>query len=230
MPPSMCFARPESYAMPRTFACTAMAALLAASLVTVGVDARDDSSVVIIRVYDTTDTASNLRSAAIRTAAEIVADAGIAVEWRDCTSASTEPACQDVRPGHDLIVRIMPEVTPSASFRGSALQLRTVPGGSFQLGVAVINPVTLSGEMATIFYEQVRSVARRSGVEDADLLGRALAHETGHLLLRVREHSRTGLMRGVWSIEELTQNRPDDWTFAPADRLRLQRLLASATP
>jgi hypothetical protein len=209
--------------MPRTFACTATAALLAAMLVTVAVDARADSAALIIRVYDTTDTAPGDRTAAIRTASEIVARAGVSVEWRDCTSSSTESGCQDVRPGRDLIVRIMPEVTPSASFRGSALQLKTIPGASLQLGVAVINPVTLSGEMATIFHEQVRAVARRSGVDDAELLGRAVAHEVGHLLLRVREHSPTGIMRGAWSLEELTTNRPGDWQFAPTDRERIQR-------
>ena len=91
-----------------------------------------------------------------------------------------------------------------------------------ELGVAVINPVTLSGEMATIFHEQVRAVAKRSGVDDAELLGRAVAHEVGHLLLRVREHSPTGIMRGAWSLEELTTNRPEDWQFAPTDRERIQ--------
>jgi len=209
--------------MPRTFACTATATLLAVSFVTAAIDARGNDSALIIRVYDTTDTPSNVRSAAIRTAAEIVADAGIAVDWRDCTSSSTEPGCQDTRPGRDLIVRIMPEVTPSASFRGSALQLRTFPGGSLQLGVAMINPVTLSGEMATIFQEQVRAVARRSGVDDTELLGRAVAHEVGHLLLRAREHSASGIMRGAWSLEELSTNRPEDWQFAPTDRERIQR-------
>jgi hypothetical protein len=90
--------------------------------------------------------------------------------------------------------------------------------------VAVINPVTLSGEMATIFHEQVRTVTRRSGVDDATLLGRAVAHEVGHLLLRAREHSATGIMRGAWSLEELTTERPDDWQFAPTDRERINAL------
>ena len=207
--------------MPRTFACTATAALLAVSLVTVAAEARAESAALIIRVYDTTDTASADRTAAIRTASQIVAEAGIAVEWRDCTTSSTKAGCQDARPGRDLIVRIMPEVTPSASFKGSALQLKTVPGGSLQLGVAVINPVTLAGEMATIFHEEVRAVARQSGVDDAELLGRAVAHEVGHLLLRVREHSPSGIMRGAWSLEELSTNRPEDWQFAPTDRERL---------
>lgn len=210
--------------MPRTFACTATAVLLAASLVTVAVDARAESAALIIRVYDTTDTNSADRTAAIRTASQIVAAAGIAIEWRDCTTSSAKADCQDTRPGRDLIVRIMPEVTPSASFRGSALQLKSVPGGSLQLGVAVINPETLAGEMATIFHEEVRAVARQSGVDDAELLGRAVAHEVGHLLLRVREHSPSGIMRGAWSLEELSTNRPEDWQFAPIDRERIQRV------
>ncbi len=209
--------------MTRSFACTATAVLIAASLVSVDVDAREDGSPLIIRVYDTTDTASSVRSDAIRTAAGIVQETGIAVEWRDCTSASTEPICQDVRPGRDLIVRIMPEVTPSASFKGSALQLRTLPGASLQLGVAVINPVTLSGEMATIFQEQVRAVARQTGMDDGKLLGRAVAHEVGHLLLRAREHSAGGIMRGAWNLEELTIDRAEDWQFTQTDRERIRR-------
>jgi hypothetical protein len=185
-----------------------------------------DNSRRVIRVYDTTSGASDIRSAAIRTAAVIVEEAGISVEWRDCTNDSAADRCQDTRRRRDLIVRIMPAAAPGTIFRGTSLQLQTEPGEvNMQLGVAVINPVTLTGEMATIFHEQVRTVARRSGVNDAELLGRALAHEVGHLLLRVRAHSRTGLMRGVWSIEELTLNRREDWLFAPNDRER-----TAATP
>ncbi len=212
--------------MSQKLACTAL--VLSLILLAAG-SAHADPARRVIRVYDTTDGASDIRTAAIRTAASIVAEAGISVEWRDCTDDSTQDRCQDTRQRHDLIVRIMPAAAPGTVFRGSSLQLRTEPGEvNLQLGVAVINPVTLSGEMATVFHEQVRTVARRSGVDNAELLGRALAHEIGHLLLRARAHSPTGLMRGVWSIEELTQNRREDWLFAPADRRRLQHNVAPA--
>ena len=219
-------------AMPQNFARATSTVLLAVSVVFASVgNARADNPDLVIRVYDTTDGASDIRSAAIRTAASIVAEAGISVEWRDCTSISAEARCQKSRHTRDLIVRLMPAVAPGTVFRGSSLQLRTAPGEmNLQLGVAVINPVTLSGEMATIFHEQVRTVARRSGIDDAELLGRALAHEIGHLLLGVRAHSRTGLMRGVWSIEELTLNRHEDWVFAPADRERLNATVAAVAP
>lgn len=212
--------------MSQKLACTAL--VLSFVLAAAG-SAHADPARRVIRVYDTTDGASDIRTAAIRTAASIVAEAGISVEWRDCTDDSTQDRCQDRRQRHDLIVRIMPAAAPGTVFRGSSLQLRTEPGEvNLQLGVAVINPVTLTGEMATIFHEQVRSVARRSGVDNAELLGRALAHEIGHLLLRARAHSPSGLMRGVWSLEELAQNRREDWLFAPADRKRLQHNLAAA--
>jgi len=216
--------------MPQSFVRTAAVVLLAASMACASSATANaaGSAGLVVRIYDTTGTASDIRSAAIATASAIVADAGISVEWRDCTTTSGEARCQRTPGSRDLIVRIIPAVAPGTIFRGSALQLRMAPGEmSLPLGVAVINPVTLAGEMATVFHQQVRSVARRSGVNDAELLGRAFAHEVGHLLLRVRAHSPAGLMRGVWSIQELTRNRREDWLFAPADRQRLQLNAAS---
>jgi hypothetical protein len=78
--------------------------------------------------------------------------------------------------------------------------------------------------MATVFHDQIQAVARRTGVARSELLGRALAHEVGHLLLGVRGHSRSGIMRAVWTDDELTRDRPDDWVFAPVDSQRLQQV------
>ena len=181
------------------------------------------NSRLIVRIYDTSDGTADIRATAIRAAAGIVSRAGVSAEWRDCTNDSAEAHCQNVPGRRDLIVRIMPEVTPGSTFRRSGLQLHTRSGEiRLPLGIAVIDPITLAGEMATIFHEQVRTVARQSGVDDAELLGRVVAHEIGHLLLRANTHSRNGLMRGVWSIVELQQDQDADWVFAPGDRLRLQ--------
>ena len=178
---------------------------------------------LIVRIYDTSDGTADIRAAAIRAASDIVSRAGVSAEWRDCTNDSAEARCQNVPGRRDLIVRIMPEVTPGSTFRRSSLQLHTKSGEiRLPLGIAVIDPITLAGEMATIFHEQVRTVARQSGVDTAELLGRVVAHEIGHLLLKANTHSRNGLMRGMWSIAELRQNHGNDWVFAPGDRRRLQ--------
>ena len=49
--------------------------------------------------------------------------------------------------------------------------------------------------------------------------------EIGHLLLGVLGHSRTGIMRAVWTDDELTRARPEDWLFAAGDIQRLQQSL-----
>ena len=60
------------------------------------------------------------------------------------------------------------------------------------------------------------------------VLGRALAHEIGHYLLRSRDHSVVGLMRARQSALDLTRIDRDGFTLSPGDRLRV-RALASAT-
>jgi hypothetical protein len=185
-------------------------------------DVGADDRRVVVRLYDTGAGDSVMRAAAIRTAAAIVDEAGIAVEWRDCTDNAARLPCQDMHLARDLIVRIMPTFVPGTAIRGRSVEaLKSASDSEAPLGFAVIDPHTHAGKMATIFHDQVRTVARRTGVEYSELLGRALAHEIGHLLLRAPGHSRTGLMRAVWTDAELMLNRSDDWVFAPLDRRRL---------
>jgi hypothetical protein len=178
-----------------------------------------DEPRVVIRLYDTTASTADVREAAIRTAAAILDEAGVAAEWHDCTDGIAR-ACQHPRSTHDLIVRIMP-VTATPYAQSAAEVHANLEDSDFPLGFAVVDPARHTGAMATIFHDQVQSVARRSGVDGSELLGRTLAHEIGHLLLGVRGHSRTGLMRAIWTDAELTMNRREDWVFTAPDRRRL---------
>jgi hypothetical protein len=217
--------------MRETFARMTLIALMALTLV---VAAKADESRVVVRVYDTAPGASlaaendapAMRSAAIRVAAAIVSDAGLTVEWYDCTSSSAEPQCRHSQSPHNFIVRLLPTFVGGAGTPRISLQARTAQDSAeSELGFAVIDPHTLAGAIATIFHDRVLAVSRRAGVERSELLGRALAHEVGHFLLKSTGHSRIGLMRPVWTDGELTQNRPEDWLFANADRIRLQQNL-----
>ena len=179
---------------------------------------------VVVRVYETGIGDVALRTAAIRTAASIVEMAGVFVEWYDCTDNGRRPVCQDARRSGNFIARIMPTLTLSAPLRKLSVEALGAQGDAEPpLGFAVVDPDTHAGKMATVFHDQVESVARRTGVARSELLGRALAHEVGHLLLGVRGHSRTGIMRAVWTDDELTRDRPDDWVFASVDSQRLQQ-------
>jgi hypothetical protein len=179
---------------------------------------------LVVRVYETGISDPSIRTAAIETASTIVARAGIAVEWYDCTENGRRPACRDTRRSGNFIARLMPTITPGTPLRSAVAALDTQGDTEPPLGFAVIDPDTHGAKMATVFHDRVDAVARRTSVARSELLGRALAHEVGHLLLGVRGHSRTGLMRAVWTDEELTRHRPSDWMFTSADRQKLQHV------
>jgi hypothetical protein len=210
-------------------ACTAAILLLATGSWLIGAStAGADERAPVIRVYDTAASDTGIRTSDIRTAAAIVREAGLSLEWHDCTRAATQPACRNPQRG-DLIVRIMPAARTGFTGGTSSPSLRAVPGDEhLQLGVATLDPVTLAGQMATVFHQPVLRIARRARVDPAELLGRTIAHEIGHLLLRTHAHSDAGLMREFWTLEELTSNHRSNWQFAPADRRRLQRQFTSA--
>ena len=165
---------------------------------------------VVVRVYDMATTDPVARAAALRVAAGAIASAGMTVSWRDCSRGGADHPCRTVRDAGDLVVRIMPVATATAGSQ------------DVELGYAPIDPAGRATVIATVYYDAVERVARRTGLGTRELLGRAVAHELGHLLLRAPGHGPTGLMRPLWTDEELILNRPDDWTFSEADRRQVQ--------
>jgi hypothetical protein len=65
----------------------------------------------------------------------------------------------------------------------------------------------------TVYCDRTKSVARAAGVDERRVLGYAIAHELGHLLLDTPGHSASGLMRAWWSAAELRRNTSADWGF-----------------
>src|SRR6187399_3073964 len=183
---------------------TARAVLLAAlALPVAAATVHADERPVVIRLYDIATGDAEGRAAAMRLVAAMMADAGVTVDWRDCSRGGDAHPCRTVRGAHDLVVRIMPAFVPR-----TADAARDQDGdGDLQLGFAAVDPAGQGNVMATVYYDRVLLVARRAGLGASDLLGRAIAHEIGHLLLRVPGHNRSGLMRAV---------------FTDAERLRLQ--------
>lgn len=73
--------------------------------------------------------------------------------------------------------------------------------GPMALGIAV-RGANYSGRVAYVFYDRVEPLARKHQMSDASLLGVAIAHEIGHLLLPYGSHSSSGLMQGEWNDRE----------------------------
>ena len=209
--------------MSHTVCATFAVALGLVSVAAMAADAHAGEPRRLIRVYDASTDDPAARAAAMVMSAELLEEAGIAADWLDCTSGSEESRCRAVRGPRDLVIRIAPRpLGPVRPTPDSVSTGETVTDPDLQLGFATFDSVTRRGVLATIFHDRVLTVAQRADLDYRVLLGRAMAHEVGHLLLPARGHSPTGLMRGVWTDAELMQNRREDWVFAPAERERLR--------
>jgi hypothetical protein len=57
---------------------------------------------------------------------------------------------------------------------------------------------TERGQRAYVFYDRIDETSHFFSADLGQVLGHAIAHEIGHLLLPYPAHSRTGLMRSTW--------------------------------
>jgi hypothetical protein len=192
--------------MLQTLVRTAGAVTFATALLAASPAVADDLHVVV-RVYDMATTNARARAAALRTANHAMASADLRVDWRDCSRGGAAHPCRTVRNTNELVVRIMPT---------------SAPGEPGELGFASIDPGGRATVIATVYYDVVQRVAARTGLDASALLGRAIAHELGHLLLRVPGHGPSGLMRPLWTDDELAQDRPGDWTFSDDESRQLR--------
>ncbi len=197
--------------MLQTFVRTAGAVTLAHALLAAP-PARGGDTPLVVRVYDMATVNVAGRAAALHEAAQALATAGVSVDWRDCSRGGPSHPCRAVRGAGDLVVRILPHSAPS--------------GG--ELGFAAVDPSGRATVVATVYHDAVQRVASRTGLDGRALLGRAIAHEIGHLLLRAPGHGPTGLMRPLWTDAELTANHPADWAFTDEESRKVQATTRAA--
>jgi hypothetical protein len=170
---------------------------------------------VIVRVYDGTGAAPDARRRALRMAGAIISGASVEVVWRTCTGLSTRQASPN-SPGPD------PCGSPLAA---GELALRIASSGNLldndrtaiPLGEALIDTRAGAGVFATVYVDRVNWMATQTGVHPDELLGRAIAHELGHLLMATSAHGTRGLMRPIWSPSEVRRRQAADWSFAPQE-------------
>ena len=190
-----------------------IASVLALSIIAASHDAFADTARVRVRVYDYTRVDHTLREAAIGIARQIIAEAGITADWEDCTRPVRMDGCDRSRGARDLVLRLAltppNDAHPIVEIAG-AVQ-RRIP-----LGVAVIDPATRTGVMATIYMDRVLALGKQTSMAADTILGRTIAHEIGHLLFGRTGHDPAGLMREAWTDAELSANRKEDWLVTPA--------------
>ena len=95
------------------------------------------------------------------------------------------------------------------------------------MGSSLIDHTSGTGTLTTVDPESVMRIAHDAGTDYPTLLGRSIAHEIGHLLLGRPQHSRSGLMRAMWSQEEIRGIRPAGWRFSSAEAAQMRQGLAA---
>lgn len=178
---------------------------------------------VVIRTYDASGLSEADRAASLAAAATILEDAGVTIARLACdevNAGSASHACLTPLRPHKLSLRLV--------------RLPSTGGGTrhVTLGVSLVEHQVRFGSLATVYVDRVAALADVSRVARPTLLGRAIAHEIGHLLLGTAAHARDGVMRAVWSPETLRRSTSGDWRFTPedAEALRTAAQRRSAQP
>jgi hypothetical protein len=182
---------------------------------------------VSVRVYHTTGLPRPTLAEALDVARATLGGAGVTVGWLECTMRDTAPRCATTpRPG-EIVLRVVHAGSPKEPASAASAALRS-PVSHLPLGDAFVDRGSQSGVLATVYLDRVSVLAGPARTDIATLLGHAIAHEIGHLLLGTNAHSAAGVMRAVWSREEVRRRRPADWTFTERDaraiRARLQAM------
>ena len=97
------------------------------------------------------------------------------------------------------------------TYRSSALTTHTT--GDHRLASSLLDFSSGRGSLITVDVSAIEWLAGVSGSDPKLLFERVIAHELGHMLVGSAAHGKTGLMRAVWSNEELRRRRPQDWAF-----------------
>jgi hypothetical protein len=171
---------------------------------------------VTARLYNVAQVPASVKTAALGVTAGALNAGGIHLRWRDCDVADS---CAMIPVRGELIIRLVRSGTHIVTGTDPIVARTNV------LGEAFIDMRERTGVLASVFIDRVELVAALSEIDTALLLGRAIAHEVGHLLLGTNAHSVNGLMRAQWSPADIRRRVSSDWVLGVEDAAAIRRRL-----
>jgi len=147
-------------------------------------------------------------SRAERIAGSIFHDAGVEMIWLVSPLDGMHLESKyDIRPG-DIFLTILRRAAPGTF-------------SAHELGFAIPCPEPKIGCQAYISYPLVRDLARNGDVSKSEVLGAAMAHEMGHMLLGAG-HSCMGIMKPHWIEHDLSDVAWHQLNFTPDEAKHLR--------
>ena len=162
------------------------------------------AATIFIRSYNNFGVPAPDLAAAREHAQAVLQQAGVNITWADCWVGARQPAsaparCQEPI-GGDIVMRLQRTSEADKS--------RFV-----SMGFSLVRTAGAAPFLATVYVDRVESVARVAGIDASQVLGLAMAHEIGHVLLDSNTHAAAGLMRADWSRRELRRKDAAAWSF-----------------
>lgn len=177
------------------------------------------NTTLTLRVYDYVHVNRPVLLGAEGEVNSILGQAEIKSRWIECPISQAEltnfPDCQSAWGADDFVLRLLPKAMADSQVKGQDA-----------LGVAYESE-GLSAYLASIFYDRVSGLAQGGSATLPVLLGRAMAHEIGHLLLGTHSHSSRGIMRPFWSGQELSLDGRLYLLFTPEQSRQMKTRLAA---
>ena len=171
------------------------------------------AATIIIRSYNNFGVPAPDLEAAREHAQAILQEAGVNIVWADCWVGDRQPSSAPARchepVGGDIVLRLQKT--------GEADRSKFVSMGFSLVGIAGAAPF-----LATVYVDRVASVSRGAGIDARRVLGLAIAHEIGHVLLNNNTHAPSGLMRADWSRNELRRKDAAAWHFLDTEAVHLR--------
>jgi hypothetical protein len=177
-----------------------------------------------IVVYDSAHVGSKTTEYSEHVAGEILAKASIQSSWL----AGPVEALGSL--GMDFTAYAAKACQPDLGQATVRLQiLPHAPAGLPAQALGFSLPCARSGVQVTIFADRVATVTETAGPTFGCVLGYAIAHEIGHVLLRSDTHTTAGLMKGIWSKSDWQRAAVSVVSFSPAEA-RIIAALHERTP
>ena len=166
---------------------------------------------ITVRLFNWAHVDPEMLSAAEDEASRIFRGARVGITWLNCPPSTSRPdqapICAQPCPWGQFVLRIVSDVPPGFE--------------KAWLGVAFNE----TGIYASIFYNRVDEVAKEGVATHSQILGHAMAHELGHLLLDLRGHSHFGIMRERWNTQDLRSAAMGALLFTSTERALIRRSL-----
>jgi len=175
-------------------------------------DENDASPTITIQTYNYSQASPTVLVEAEREAGRILMEAGLRAIWLECpvglSSPSPKGLCKNASEATDLRLRVL-DAPVANKFQDTVFGF-------------TVHPV-----LASVYYEYA---ARRAKSDDAEfeapiILGCAIAHEVGHLLLGTNSHSDVGIMQPRWEPNQFRQLMIGNLAFTP-EQSKLMRAAA----